>query len=300
MAWVIQCERLTKLYGPVVGVKDLDLQVVEGTFFGFLGPNGAGKTTTIRLLMGFLRPTAGKALVLGRDAWNEKVFLKREMGFLPDYPGLYDSLSGRDLLDYMARLQRQRPVLQRELLERLELSERDLARQIRGYSRGMRQKLALVQALQCDPNLIIMDEPSEGLDPLMQKALFEVLRELQVKGRTIFMSSHVLSEVERWCQRVAIIRQGSVVVVEDVATLRTNKVRNMEVVLSRDAPELNLDLPCVLSAERNGRTLHMKVRGDINPLLQELSKAGVEDMVYEPARLEDIFMEYYARGQGGH
>ena len=294
MAVVIQTEGLTKYYGKVVGVEELDLSITEGEIFGFLGPNGSGKTTTIRLLSGFLRPKAGRATVLGLDSWRDSVRIKAHLGFLPDFPALYENLNGAELLNYLGRLQRNRgSVLRGELCERLELSQHDLGRPIKGYSRGMRQKLAIIQALQHDPEVLILDEPTEGLDPLMQQALFQLLLDFQARGRTIFMSSHILPEVERLCHRVAIIRQGRLVAVSEVEQLRQEKVRQMEVVLAQEAPNDTFRLPRVLSVERNGRTFRLMVRGDINPLLLELSKLEVKDMVFEQAHLEDIFMEFY-------
>ena len=161
----MQVQGLTKLYNDVVGVKDLDLGVHEGEIFGFLGPNGSGKTTTIRLITGFLRPTGGRATILGMDVWRDSHRLKRELGFLPDLPSLYENLRGTELLDFLAHLQRKEPLLQRKLRDELSLSQQDLARPVREFSRGMKQKLALVQALQHDPAFIVLDEPTEGLDP---------------------------------------------------------------------------------------------------------------------------------------
>ena len=185
--------------------------------FGFLGPNGAGKSTTIRLLLGFLHPTSGSGRVLGLDIVRDSVPIRRRIGYLPGGIALYDTLSGERLLDYLAELTGRPPVRRRELCDRLELSSSTLKRLVRDYSRGMRQKIGIVQALQHDPELAILDEPSEGLDPLMQRAFYEILDALKAEGRTIFFSSHVLSEVERVCDRVAIVRQGRLVALEETA-----------------------------------------------------------------------------------
>ena len=193
----MQAHGLTNRYGSKVGVKDLDLVVQEGEIFGFLGPNGSGKTTTIRLLTGFLRPTSGTPSILGMDAWRDSHRLKQELGFLPDEPSLYEDMRGTDLLDFLAHLQKKEPLLRDRLCDQLELSQQDLARPIREYSRGMKQKLAIIQALQHDPTFLVLDEPTEGLDPLMQQAFFHVLQDLQQKGRTVFMSSHILPETFR-------------------------------------------------------------------------------------------------------
>ena len=300
MSVIIKTEALTKLYGQTVGIQELNLEIREGEIFGFLGPNGSGKTTTMRLLTGFLRPTRGRATVLGLDAWKEATRVKAHLGFLPDFPALYQNLTGLELLDYLGRLHRGRePVLRSPLCEQLELSQRDLKRKIKGYSRGMQQKLALIQALQHDPQLLIMDEPTEGLDPLMQQTLFQILRQFQAKGRTIFISSHILPEVEKLCHRVGILREGTLVTVKEVEELRRLKVRRMDVVLAREVPTGDFQLPGVVSVERNGRNLHFLVQGDINPLLRELAKLDLENLVFEEAHLEDIFLEFYARkGEG--
>ena len=202
---------------PIRALESLDLAVRQGEIFGFLGPNGAGKSTTIRLLLGYLHPTSGRGHVLGLDIVRDSVPIRRRVGYLPSGIALYDTLTGERLLDYLGELTGRPAVRRRELCERLELSHRTLRRPIRDYSRGMRQKIGIVQALQHDPELAILDEPSEGLDPLMQRAFYEILDQLKAEGRTIFLSSHVLSEVERVCDRVGIIRQGGLVAVETIA-----------------------------------------------------------------------------------
>ena len=181
----------------------------EGEIFGFLGPNGAGKSTTIRLLLGFLHPTAGRASVLGLDTVRDSVAIRSRVGYLPGGIAFWDGLTGERLLDDLAALSGRPPIRRAELLDRLELSPATLRRPVRDYSRGMRQKLGVIQALQHDPELAILDEPTEGLDPLMQYAFYAILEDLRRAGRTIFFSSHILSEVERVCDRVAIVRQRS-------------------------------------------------------------------------------------------
>src|SRR5262245_60788927 len=202
----IVTESLTKLYGghapfrrakPIPAVQGLSIEVREGEVFGFLGPNGAGKSTTIRLLLGFLHPTEGRASVLGHDITSASEEIRRSTGYLPGGIAFYDTLTGQEQLRYLGDLYGRPTPLRNELIERMELSQRDLGRQIRDYSRGMRQKLGIVQAFQHDPELAILDEPTEGLDPLMQRSFYEILLERQRAGRTIFFSSHVLSEVER-------------------------------------------------------------------------------------------------------
>src|SRR3989449_6401206 len=236
---VIVTDGLGKRYGrTVVALEGLTIEVRAGEIFGFLGPNGAGKSTTIRLLLGFLHPTAGQATVLGLDTERESVQIRSRVGYLPGGIALYDSLSGADLLDYLAALYGRPAPSRADLLDRFEFSERDLRRPVRDYSRGMRQKIGIVQALQHDPELAILDEPTEGLDPLMQRAFYAILDELRARGRTIFLSSHVLSEVERVCDRVAIIRRGQLVALEEVESLLARRKRNVEMRLAGPVPAL--------------------------------------------------------------
>jgi ABC-2 type transport system ATP-binding protein len=211
--------------GPVRALDDLTIVVRTGEIFGFLGPNGAGKSTAIRLLLGYLHPTAGAAHVLGLDVATAGAHLRGRIGYLPGGIALYAGLTGVQLLDYLAAFYVRPPSLRADLVERLELSRRDLGRPIRDYSRGMRQKIGIVQALQHDPELAILDEPSEGLDPLMQRAFYAILDERKAAGRTVFFSSHVLSEVERVCDRVAIIRAGRLVALERVGALLARRWR---------------------------------------------------------------------------
>jgi ABC-2 type transport system ATP-binding protein len=290
---------LTKHYGvgrrgPVVrALDDLSIDVREGEIFGFLGPNGAGKSTTIRLLLGFLHATAGSASILGLDAARESVAIRRRIGYLPSGIALYDGLTGRALLDHLAALGGWATPRRAELCDRLELSERTLGRLVRDYSRGMRQKLGIVQALQHDPELAILDEPSEGLDPLMQRAFYGILEDLRAAGRTIFFSSHVLSEVERICDRVAIVRAGRLVALEDVASLLARRKRHVELRLAGPAPDLAgvAGVSAVVAAE--GR-VELALDGDMRPFLAAIARAPVVDLLIEPARLEDAFLEFYA------
>ena len=216
---VISAHSLTKHYGSVRALTDLSLDVRRGEIFGFLGPNGAGKSTFIRTLLGFLHATRGTATVLGHDIATDSVEIRRSTGYLPGGIALYDSLTGEQVLDYLVELQDTEPRRRVELCERLELPASVLRRRVRDYSRGMRQKIGVVQALQHDPELAILDEPTEGLDPLMQHAFYRILDDLRSEGRTVFFSSHVLSEVERLCDRVAIIRAGHLMAVHDVTEL---------------------------------------------------------------------------------
>jgi ABC-2 type transport system ATP-binding protein len=291
----IETTGLTKRYGreTVPALADLDLQVEPGEIFGFLGPNGAGKSTTIRLLLGFLHPTAGGATVLGHDIGTGSVEIRRRTGYLPGGIAFWDGLTGERLLDELAAMSGKAPVRRDDLADRLELPVATIRRPIRDYSRGMRQKLGIIQALQHDPELAILDEPSEGLDPLMQRAFYEILEDLKKDGRTIFFSSHILSEVERICDRVAIVRRGRLVALEDVGSLLERRKRNVELRFEGDAPRLD-QLVGVSDVRVSGDLLTCRLEGDVGPFLQALSTTRVRDLTIEPARLEDAFLEYYA------
>jgi ABC-2 type transport system ATP-binding protein len=288
----IETTGLTKHYGHLRALDSLDLAVRQGEVFGFLGPNGAGKSTTIRLLLGFLHPTAGHGRVLGLDILSHSVAIRRRIGYLPGGIALYDTLSGEQLLDYLGELTGRPSVRRRELCDRLELSAATLKRLVRDYSRGMRQKIGIVQALQHDPELAILDEPSEGLDPLMQRAFYEILDALKAEGRTIFFSSHVLSEVERVSDRVAIVRQGKLVLLEETSRLLARRKRNVQVRFSGVPPALDA-VPGVSAIVRSNGVVRCQVEGGIGPLLAAIAGASVEDLTIEPARLEEAFLEFY-------
>jgi ABC-2 type transport system ATP-binding protein len=284
--------------GEVRALEDLTINVDEGEIFGFLGPNGAGKSTTIRLLLGYLHPTAGAASVLGLDIVRDSVAIRRRIGYLPGGIALYDSLSGERLLDYLGELTGRPSTRRAELLERLELSARTLRRPVRDYSRGMRQKIGIIQALQHDPELAILDEPTEGLDPLMQRAFYAILDDLKAAGRTIFFSSHVLSEVERVCDRVAIVRRGRLVALQDVASLLEHRKRNVELRASDgDLPVLD-GVPGVSGIGRtaDGR-LTCQLEGDVGPFLAAIAGHPVTDLTIEPAHLEEAFLELYEEAE---
>jgi ABC-2 type transport system ATP-binding protein len=280
--------------GVVRALDDLTIGVREGEIFGFLGPNGAGKSTTIRLLLGYLHPTAGSGQVLGLDIVRDSVAIRGRVGYLPGGIALYDSLTGEDLLDYLGALTGRPPTRRPELVDRLELSARTLARPVRDYSRGMRQKIGIIQALQHDPELAILDEPTEGLDPLMQRAFYTILDELKAEGRTIFFSSHVLSEVERVCDRVAIVRRGRLVALQEVASLLEHRKRNVEIrAADGDIPVLDgVAGVSALKRTADGR-LTCQLEGDVGPFLAAIAGRRITDLTIEPAHLEEAFLELY-------
>ena len=214
---VIVIDNLFKSYGKVQAVKGISMRVEQGEIFGFLGPNGAGKTTTIRCMLDVIRPTSGTLRVLGLDAQRDKMALHQRIGYLPGDVRLPGQMTGKQIIDYFSRLQGREPVLLQDLLKRFDV---EMKRPLKGYSKGMRQKIGVVLAFMCDPEVLILDEPTSGLDPLLQRTFNEFLLQEQARGKTIFMSSHIMSDVEKVCQRVAVIRQGEIITIEEVEKLR--------------------------------------------------------------------------------
>jgi ABC-2 type transport system ATP-binding protein len=287
---VITTKNLGKSFGSVRALSGLSLEIAEGEIFGFLGPNGAGKTTTIRLLLGFLRPSAGSATILGWDSWREPARAHEEIGYLPGDVRLYDFMTGAAFLTLMARLRGRWEIDSgRRLAERLGL---DLSRRIKTYSRGTRQKLGLVQALMHTPRLLVLDEPTASLDPLVQEEVYDILREQRAAGTTVFFSSHVLSEVEKVCDRVGIIRSAQLAAVKTVEDLRACAPRRIRVMLA-ERPVRPIELPGAAQVSADGATLTFDIRGDINPLVRRLAELQLADLTIEPARLEDIFFDFY-------
>ena len=301
----IETRKLTKRYGrrgTIRALESLDLRVEGGELFGFLGPNGAGKSTTIRTLLGLLHPTSGSARVLGLDVVRHSVQIRRRIGYLPSGFAVYDYMSGREYLDHMRSLGGRQATLRRRVADALELSEAVLRRPVRDYSRGMRQKIGILQAMECDPELLILDEPSEGLDPLMQRSLHELLLERSAAGRTIFFSSHLISEVERICNRVAIVRGGHLVALETIESLVRLRRRRVEA-LVRDIPEKRLARIAAINGvsdlvtsrdSRGGYLLTCQVESAAVPeLIDRLRKLEILDLLVEAGTLEEAFMSYY-------
>ena len=290
----VSLRHLSKSYGRLQAVRDVSLDVRRGEVFGFLGLNGAGKTTTIRVLLDLLRPSAGTAAVFGLDCQRQSRPARALIGYLPGELGLYPDMTGEDVLAVLARLGGTpvRSAWRDELLERLELAPADLRRRIRDYSSGMKRKLGIIQALQADPPLLVLDEPTEGLDPLVQRALNELLFELRRRGRTVFMSSHVLSEVERVCDRIAVLRKGEIVLLATVAEVRRLGGRTVRVHLARETDAIAL--PSGMSfIERSPVQWQIRVAGEVGALLPILANVPVRDLeIVEPA-LEDVLQSFY-------
>ena len=294
----ISIRGLTKRYGPLTALKGVSLEVERGEILGFLGLNGAGKTTAIRLLLDLLRPTSGQALIFGYDCQRESLEARARTGYLPGELGLYLDLTGLETLDFLAGLNRQ-PVekpYRQELCDRLELPRSDLRRRLREYSTGMKRKLGIIQAFQAQPPLLILDEPTEGLDPLMQESFYGLLADVKRGGTTIFMSSHVLSEVERVCDRIALLRKGEMVLLCSVRESRRLAPRRVRVLFREDVSAHPVLPPGHQLIEKAPRLWRLTVVGPLGPLLALLNGMPVEDVDLEESRLEDVVLSYYREG----
>jgi ABC-2 type transport system ATP-binding protein len=288
----IRFEGLTKFYGQQRGVEDLDLEVKAGEVFGYLGPNGAGKTTTIRMLLDLIRPTRGTATVLGMDAWKDSIEVRRRVGYVPGEPALYPNLTGEELLRYLASVRGGvdwgRIVV---LTERL---ESDLTRRIGTLSRGNRQKLAIIRALMHEPEVLILDEPTSGLDPLMQEVFEQLIREASAAGSTVFLSSHILPDVEQVCDRVAIIRSGRLVAVEEIAVLKSRAFRSLEIQFAGPVPpEAFAGLEGVSNVVVADGVLNCDVSGALDQLVKAAARYTVVNLTTAEPSLEEIFLAHY-------
>jgi ABC-2 type transport system ATP-binding protein len=294
MQTVIRTETLTKYYGSHRGIIDVDLEVQQGEIFGFLGPNGAGKTTTIRLLLDLIRPTGGRAFVFGIETSADPPAIHRRIGYLPGEFALFDRLTGGQTIEYFANLRGGvDPLYQTDLIARFDL---DPSRRFKEYSRGNKQKVGLVIALQHRPELLVLDEPTAGLDPLVQQTFFELLRESAAEGRTAFLSSHILGEVEKSCDRVAIIRDGRLVKVDRVEVLRDLAHHQVELRFAESVPVLDFSgLPGVSEVVAEDHVLRMQVTGSLAPVVQAAARHDLLDFVSREPSLEDTFLAQYGR-----
>ncbi|GAP15286.1 ABC-type multidrug transport system, ATPase component [Longilinea arvoryzae] len=287
---VIEVNHLTKFYGKSRGIVDVSFAEEEGEIFGFIGPNGAGKSTTIRLLLSLIYPTSGSARVFGKDVVAHGPEIRRDIGYLPSEVFYYQDMKVIDLLKYSASFydcdctQRMR-----ELSETMEL---ELNRRISDLSYGNKKKVGIVQGLLHSPKLLFLDEPTSGLDPLMQRKFFNLIREENARGVTVFFSSHILGEVQRLCSRVGIIREGRIVEISNIRTLQQNNYKKISVTADGLTPE-SIDLPGVTHLQKENGTLHFFFKGDINAVVQKISSLQVTDVSIEEPTLEEIFMHYY-------
>jgi ABC-2 type transport system ATP-binding protein len=291
----IRAERLSKRYGSTVALDTLDLGVAAGEVYGYLGPNGAGKTTTIRLLLGLHRPSAGRAELFGLDAWKDPVAAHRRVAYVAGEPSLWPSLTSAETFAYFEHLRGGVDAAYRDILiERFQL---DTAKRVRALSKGNRQKVQLVAAFATRADLLILDEPTSGLDPLMEMAFRETVREAKERGQTVFLSSHILSEVEALCGRVGILRQGRLVDEGTLAQLRHLSAQTVEVTFAGPVPALPA-LPGVAPSSAGENALRFEVSGPIQPLLAALADKAVITLTSREPSLEEIFLHHYD-GSGG-
>jgi ABC-2 type transport system ATP-binding protein len=283
---VIVTNKLSKYYGKIKGVEDLTFSVKKGEIFGFLGPNGAGKTTTIRTLLGFLKPTSGEAFIFNKNIVDYVVDIKREVGYIPGELNLYNHMTGSQFLNYFASLRNREMKILDELLDIFEVP---LERKIKGYSKGMKQKVGIIQAFMDDPDMVIMDEPTMGLDPLLQLKFYDFLKNQKKKGKTMFLSSHLLSDVDRVCDRVGIIKDGSLIALESVDTLKQKKGKIIRVKI-KEKPE-NFKGPKDMKI-KNG-WIQFIASDNVDKWIKMLAKYTILDLEINEFSLEDIFLHYY-------
>jgi len=287
---VIEANHLTKYYGKARGIIDVSFQVEEGEIFGFIGPNGAGKSTTIRLFLSLIYPTSGSATIWGKDAIKHGPELRQDIGYLPSDVFYYERMKVIDLLKYSASF------YEKDCTQRLhglaELMELDLYRRIDDLSYGNKKKVGIVQGLLHQPRLLFLDEPTAGLDPLMQRKFFQLIREENRRGVTVFFSSHILGEVQRLCSRVGIIKEGRIIEIADIHTLQQNNYKKVRVAAD-GLDAAYFDIPGVTKLEKNDHAVRFFFKGDINAVMHKIGEITVSDVTIEEPTLEEIFMHYY-------
>lgn len=291
---VIETKALTKFYGPIRGIEDLSFKINQGEIFGFLGPNGAGKSTTIRLLLHLLKPSSGNIYIFGKELKYHYQQIFKRIGNVPGELKLYEELSGSYFLEYMNHFNKQEANLRDDLIEAFQLSQNDLAKKIKYYSRGMKQKLAIIQSMQEEPDLLIMDEPSEGLDPLNQNVLYDYLLRFKKQGKTIFFSSHNLAEVEKISDHVGLVKNGKFIAHESITDLKNKMVRRMEVEFNEDIDVNDFNFSVIKHIEKKGNKLRFQISGDLNPLIQTLARYQIKNLIFPEPSLEDMFMTFYS------
>ena len=287
---IIQTDQLTKYYGKARGIIDVSLQVEEGEIFGFIGPNGAGKSTTIRLLLGLIFPTSGRATIFGKDVIKDGPEIRQDIGYLPSEVFYYERMKVIDLLKYSASFYRN--ASEERMYELAEIMELDLNRRIEDLSYGNKKKVGIVQGLLHRPRLLLLDEPTLGLDPLMQRKFFDLIREENARGATVFFSSHILGEVQRLCNRVGIIKEGRIIEVSDIRTLQQNNYKRIYVAADV-IPDDYFDLPGVTNLEQTNGGVRFFYKGDIDAIVARISALDLIDVTIEEPTLEEIFMHYY-------
>jgi ABC-2 type transport system ATP-binding protein len=290
---VIEIKNLTKTYGKARGISDISFNVEEGEIFGFIGPNGAGKSTTIRTLLSLIYPTSGSATIFGKDTVQFAPEIKKEIGYLPSEVFYYDNMKVKDLLNYSASFYKKD--CSKRIKELAEIMDLDLKKKIDDLSLGNKKKVGIVQGLLHEPKLIILDEPTSGLDPLMQQKFFELLEEENRKGATILFSSHILTEVQRLCNRVAIIKEGKIVTVEKISTLKENTYKKFKVETKSTLDPNYFSLAGVNKLEVKDNLTSFLFKGNINEVMRKIADIEISNLWIEEPDLEEIFMHYYEK-----
>ena len=290
---IIEATKLTKFYnnGKILGCKDLDLEIKEGEIFGFLGPNGAGKSTTIRVLLDIIRATSGKAKIFEKDVHKKTVEIKKNVGYLPGDIFLPEKMTGKDCIDYYSGFKKR--VDKKYITSLIEQFEFDPTRKVREYSKGNKQKLAMLLALIHKPKLLILDEPTSGLDPLNQQEFYKVLRDARKNGATVFMSTHILDEAERICDRVGVIRAGQLIKTESVEHFKNMNIRKIILETKETIPISRLQIKGVNKISRTTRGYDLTINGKNAEIIKSLSKLDFEDLIVTEPHLEDTFLDLY-------
>ncbi|MGG0284397.1 ABC transporter ATP-binding protein [Peribacillus butanolivorans] len=290
---VIEIKNLTKTYGKSRGISDISFNVEQGEIFGFIGPNGAGKSTTIRTLLSLIYPTSGSATIFGKDCIRLASEIKKEIGYLPSEVFYYDNMKVKELLKYSASFYKKD--CSKRIKDLAEIMDLDLNKKIDDLSLGNKKKVGIVQGLLHEPKLIILDEPTSGLDPLMQQKFFELLEEENKKGATILFSSHILSEVQRLCNRVAIIKEGKIVTVEKISTLQENNYKKFKIETKSALDKNYFQIGGVNKLEVNNNVISFLFRGNINTVMKRIAEIEIVNLWIEEPDLEEIFMHYYEK-----
>jgi ABC-2 type transport system ATP-binding protein len=290
--YLIETHQLSKFYGKSRGIIDIELKIEPGEIFGFIGPNGAGKSTTIRTLLGLIFPSSGSGKIFGLDIVKDSKEIKKQIGFMPSEVHYYEKMNVLELLHYSAHFYE--VDCNSKIDELATIFDLDLDRKIIDLSRGNQKKVSILQSLIHQPPLLILDEPTSGLDPLMQAKFFDVLRNENSKGTTIFFSSHTLSEVQNMCRRVGIIKDGKIIAVEDIETLRKKQLRKIQIEFNHLAKPVELDCPGLIDSTTEKNVLFFLYAGTMKDLLRSLEGKDIEDLIIEEPTLEEIFMHYYS------
>ncbi|UQD53675.1 ABC transporter ATP-binding protein [Bacillus methanolicus] len=290
---VIEIKNLTKTYGKARGITDISFNVEQGEIFGFIGPNGAGKSTTIRTLLSLIYPTSGSAKIFGKDCIQYASEIKKDIGYLPSEVFYYDNMKVKDLLKYSASFYKKD--CSKRIKELAEIMDLDLNKKIDDLSLGNKKKVGIVQALLHEPKLIILDEPTSGLDPLMQQRFFELLEEENKKGATILYSSHILSEVQRLCHRVAIIKEGKIIKVEKISALQENNYKKFKIETTTKVDKNYFQISGVKDLEVKDNIVSFLFKGNLNAILKKISGIEIANLWVDEPDLEEIFMHYYEK-----